>query len=146
MRPGARWAVVVAAAWAGELLAIAGLAAPAAFATLEPANAGRVVGRIFAQDAYLALALALLLLFIEQRAARQRAEAGTGSVMSLATVLLLGTMFCTVAGYFAVQPLLEEARLGRGPWSFGALHAVSGSFYALKTLLVLTLVWRFARD
>ena len=146
MRPGARWAAVIAAAWAGELLAIAGLAAPAAFATLEPANAGRLVGRIFAQDAYLALALALLLLFIEQRAARQRAESGTGSVMSLAAVLLLGTVFCTVAGYFALQPLLEEARLGRGSWSFGALHAVSGSFYALKTLLVLTLVWRFARD
>ena len=146
MRPGARWAVVIAAAWAGELLAIAVLAAPAAFATLGPANAGRLVGRIFARDAYLALALALLLLFIEQRAARQRAEARTGSVMSLATVLLLGTMFCTVAGYFALQPLMEEARLGRGPWSFGALHAVSGSFFALRTLLVLTLVWRFARD
>ena len=146
MQAGSRWAFAIAAAWAGVLLAIAVIAAPAAFATLPPPAAGRVVGRIFAQEAYLALALALLLLFIEQRRARQRAEAGRGSVMSLATVLLLGTMFCTVAGYFALQPFMAEARLGRGSWSFGALHAVSGSLYALKTLLVLTLVWRFGRD
>jgi len=146
LQAGARWASAIAAAWAGVLLAIAVIAAPAAFATLPSPTAGRVVGRILAQEAYLALALALLLLFIEQRRARQRAEAGTGSVMSLATVLLLGTMFCTVAGYFAVQPLMAEARLGRGSWSFGALHAVSGSFYALKTLLVLALVWRFGRE
>jgi len=146
MRGAARWATAIAAAWAGVLLAIAFLAAPAAFATLPGADAGRVVGRLFAQEAVLALAVALLLLFLEQRAARQRAEAGSGSVMSLATVLLLGTIFCTVAGYFAVQPLIAEARLGRGAWSFAALHAVSGSFYALKTLLVVALVWRFSRD
>lgn len=146
MRAAARWATAIAAAWAGALLAIAFLAAPAAFATLPSADAGRVVSRLFAQEAALALAVALLLLFLEQRAARRRAEAGTGSVMSLATLLLLGTIFCTSAGYYAMLPLMAEARLGRGDWSFAALHAVSLSFYALKTLLVVALVWHFSRD
>ena len=146
MRSAARWATAIAAAWLGLLLAIALLAAPAAFATLPSADAGRVVDRLFAQEAALALALALLLLFFEQRFARRRAEAGTGSVMSMATLLLLGTIFCTAAGYYGVQPLMAQARLGRGAWSFAALHAVSASFYALKTLLVVALVWRFSRD
>ena len=66
--------------------------------------------------------------------------------MSMATLLLLGTIFCTAAGYYGVQPLMAQARLGRGAWSFAALHAVSASFYALKTLLVVALVWRFSRD
>ena len=48
MRGAARWATAIAAAWAGVLLAIAFLAAPAAFATLPGADAGRVVGRLFA--------------------------------------------------------------------------------------------------
>ena len=146
MRAAARWATAIAAAWAGVLLAIAFLAAPAAFTTLPGAEAGRVVGRLFAQEAAVALAVALLLLFLEQRTARHRAEAGTGSVMSFATVLLLGTIFCTAAGYYAVEPLMAEARLGRGDWSFAALHAVSGTFYALKTLLVVGLVWRFSSE
>ena len=146
MRASARWATAIAAAWAGVLLAIAFLAAPAAFAALPSAEAGRVVSRLFAQEAALALAIALLLLFLEQRAARLRAEAGTGSVMSVATTLLLGTIFCTAAGYYAVQPLMAQARLGHGGWSFATLHAISGSFYALKTLLVVALVWCFGRD
>ena len=63
-------------------------------------------------------------------------------VLSAETLLLLGTLFCTVAGYFAVQPLMAAARAGQGGLSFGLLHAVSGGFYALKTLLVIALAWR----
>jgi hypothetical protein len=63
-------------------------------------------------------------------------------VFSANLMLILGTLFCTVAGYFAVQPMMEAARAGQGSVSFGALHAVSSSFFVLKGLLVLTLAWR----
>jgi len=56
--------------------------------------------------------------------------------------LALGTVFCTVAGYFAVQPMMTAARAGQGALSFGQLHAVSAVFFVAKGLLVLALAWR----
>ena len=135
---------VLAGIWAGVLLCVGAMAAPAAFAVLVPMDAGRLVGRLLAQEAYLSLALAVLLLVIERGHSRQAAAAGAGSVLSATILLVLGTLFCTVAGYFAVQPMMAAARAGQGPWSFGALHAISGGFFVLKGLLVLTLSWRLA--
>jgi hypothetical protein len=131
--------------WAGLLLCIAFIATPAPFATLAKADAGRVVGRIFVQEAYLSLTLAVLLYLIVRRQARAAAEVGAGSVLSTNVLLVLGTVFCTVAGYFALQPMLEAARAGQGAFSFGALHAASTVFFALKALLVLALAWRLGR-
>lgn len=145
MAAAARWAAGIAAAWAGGLAVLALMAAPAAFATLPSAEAGRVVGRLFAQEAAASLAIALLLVFVERRRSRAAAEAGTGSIFSAELLLLLGTIFCTVAGYYAVEPLMAQARLGQGSWSFGTLHAISGGFFALKGLLVLALAGRYAR-
>ena len=141
--PLARFAALVAGLWAGVLACIGLIAAPAAFAALATrSDAGRVVARLFAQEATLSIAVALLLFVIERRHARQAAEAGHGSVLSVNLVLLLGTLFCTVAGYFALQPMLEAARAGKGAWSFAALHGVSLALFGLKGLLVLTLAWR----
>ena len=145
MRAAARWSTGLAAAWAGVLVCIASMAAPSAFATLSKVDAGRFVGRLFVEEAYLSLGLGMLLFFVERRRARIAAEAGFGSVFSTEMLLLLGTIFCTVAGYFAVQPMMAAARLGQGAWSFGALHTVSGGFFLLKTLLVAALAWRFSR-
>jgi hypothetical protein len=143
-RSAALLASVAAGIWAGILLCIGAMAAPAAFAVLVQADAGRVVARMFAQEAYLSLALAIVLFVIERQHSRRAAEAGTGSVFSANLVLLLGTLFCTVAGYFAVQPMLAAARAGQGTVSFMTLHAVSSGLFALKGLLVLVLAWRFA--
>ena len=131
--------------WAGVLLCIAAIAAPAVFAQLERADAGRVVGRIFVQEAWLSLALGALRLVIERARAQRAAEAGTGSILSTEMLLVLGAVFCTVAGYFALQPMMPAARAGQGPLSFGQLHALSGAFYAVKVLLLLALAWRVAK-
>jgi hypothetical protein len=131
--------------WLGILLCIAAIAAPAVFASLEKVDAGRVVARIFVQEAWMSLGLAVLLLSIERARARMAAEAGQGSVFSAEMLMLLGTVFCTVAGYFAIQPMLPAARAGLGPMSFGQLHAVSSGFYGLKMMLVLVLSWRATR-
>ena len=105
-----RLRVLVPALWAGVLLCIAFIAAPAGFATLPSADAGRVAGRMFLLEAYLAIALTLLLFVLERGRARRAAAAGRGSVFSVELGLLLGALFCTVAGYFAVQPMMQAAR------------------------------------
>ena len=128
--------------WAGVLLGIAAIAAPSLFATLERADAARVVGRIFGQEAWLSLVLAVLLLAIERGRARSASEAGRGSVINTELLLVLGTVFCTVAGYFALQPLMPAARAGQGPLSFGQLHLLSVVFFVLKGVLLGVLAWR----
>jgi hypothetical protein len=140
----ARIAAVLAGLWAGLLVCIASIAAPAAFATLARADAGRFVGRVFMTEAYLSIVLAVVLFVIERQRTRSLAESGRGSALGANPVLLLGTLFCTVAGYFAIEPMLAAARMGQGPWSFGALHAASTAFFVLKGVLVLVLAWRLA--
>ncbi|MBI5255298.1 MAG: DUF4149 domain-containing protein [Burkholderiales bacterium] len=140
-----RWLCLLPAMWAGALICVAGIATPAPFATLATVDAGRVVARVLAQEAWLSLAMALLLLAMERRVARERAAAGQGSVLSTEMLMLLGTLFCTVAGYFGIQPLLPAARAGLGAFSFGQLHAGSTVLFGIKVLLVLGLAWRASR-
>lgn len=131
-------------AWLGLLVAVAAVATPAPFALLSRVDAGRVVGRVLAQEAWASLAIGLLVLLLERRAAQRAAASGAGSLFSTGMVLALGTLFCTVAGYFAVQPLLASARSGQAALSFAQLHGVSVAFFALKTGLVAALAWRAA--
>ena len=139
-----RLAAWLSGLWAGVLLGIGAIGAPAGFATTFPETAGRAAARMFAQEAYLSLALAVVLLLMLRRQARISAQAGAGSVLSADMVLLLGTLFCTVAGYFALQPMMAAARAGQGGMSFAALHGVSAAFYGLKTLLIAILAWRLS--
>lgn len=128
--------------WAGALLCIAFIATPAAFAALPTADAGRVVGRIFAQEAYLSLFLGVGVLLLERRGGV--AEDGRAR-LTTPMLLALGAIFCTVAGYFALQPMMAAARAGEGPFSFGQLHAASLVLFGVKTLAVLRLAWRAAQ-
>ena len=140
-----RWAACIAGLWAGILLGVGLIGAPAGFAATLPEIAGRVAGRMFLQEAYLSLALAVVMFLLLRHRASSASDKPTGSVFSLDLMLVLGTLFCTVAGYFAIQPMMASARAGQGNLSFGALHAISAAFYALKTGLVLTLAWRLTR-
>jgi hypothetical protein len=126
--------------WAGALLCLALIAAPAIFALLERTDAGRVVSRIFLHEAWLSLVLGLVLLVLE----RLRASLGLNSALSAEILLTLGTMFCTLAGYFAVQPFMTAARAGESALSFGQLHAMSALFFGAKILLLGALAWRGA--
>lgn len=131
--------------WAGLLLTVALVATPAPFALLAQADAGRVVSRILAQEAYASLALSVLLLGLERVRAKRRSDEGTGSQFSLEMALVGGALFCTVAGYFGLQPMMAAAKAGQGPLSFGQLHAVSAAFYVVKALLVAVLAVTAAR-
>lgn len=136
--------VLLPAVWAGVLLCIALIATPAPFATLSTGEAGRVVGHIFLREAYLALVLGVAALLLEREAAQRASARGEASVFSTDVLLALGTLFCTVAGYFALQPMMASARTGQGPASFAVLHGVSLGFFGVKILLVATLAWRRA--
>jgi len=130
--------------WAGVLLCVAAISAPAAFALLERPVAGQVVGWFFQREAWTSVVLAALLLLLERPRARVAAAAGQGSVLSTEILLLLGTVFCTVAGYFALQPLMAAARAGQGTLNFGQLHVISVVFFGAKLLCILALAWRAA--
>lgn len=134
------------ALWAGALITLAAIATPAPFATLAPAEAGRVVARILAQEAWLSLVFGAMVLLAARRRAADNAAAGRGSVLSTDMLLALGTIACTVAGYFGVEPLIGPARSGQGFFSFGQLHTFSVGCYFVKCLLVVTLVWRTAGE
>ena len=133
--------MLLAALWGGLLLCIALVAAPSAFAVLDRVQAGLVVSRLFALEANISLAASLLLLLIERRLA----QAMGSSLLSATMLLPAGALFCTVAGYYALQPLMIAARAGQGGWSFSTLHALSFGFFGLKTLLVLILAWRSSK-
>lgn len=135
---------LVAAVWLGLVLTLAVVVAPVLFAGPDRTEAGRLAGNLFRIEAHVALGLAVVLFLLERRLASVRLQAGRGSVLSVNVLLVLGALFCTVLGYFALQPLMDAARAGQGPWSFGALHGVSSSLFALKGLLLLALVWRGA--
>jgi len=131
-----RWRRLLPGLWAGMLLCIAALAAPAAFNSLPSAEAGQVVSRIFVREAWISLGLAAVLLLLER---------GRGNQPGLGNVPLLWvTVVSTLLGYFAVQTLMPAARVGQVELSFGQLHLISTVFYGIKTLVVLLLVWRAA--
>ncbi|CAM3883689.1 DUF4149 domain-containing protein [Roseateles saccharophilus] len=133
---------LLAALWGGLLLCIAFVATPSAFAVLERAQAGAYVARVFAIEAQLSLALGLVLMMIERRLARDAAEAGTSASQFSARLLLpVVALFCTIAGYYGLQPLMASAKAGVGVASFAALHGVSLAFFGVKGLAVLALAW-----
>lgn len=139
MSPLERARRLLPAIWAGVLLCVALIATPAPFATLLVQDAGRVVARIFAQEAYLSIALGAACLLLERRAAASREGA---TRLSTSMLLVLGALFCTVAGYFGLQPMMVAAKAGQGALSFGQFHAISLMFFGAKTLAVLALAWR----
>jgi hypothetical protein len=132
----ARLRMLMPALWAGMVLCVGLLAAPAPFATIAPVDAGRVAARLFSHEAYASLAAALVFLMLERRLG--------GEALGANTMLALGAMFCTVAGHFAVQPMIAAARAGEGAIGFGALHGISVALFAVKGVLLLALAWRCA--
>jgi hypothetical protein len=135
----ARLQALLAALWGGFLLCIAFVATPSAFAVLERAQAGALVARLFSIEAQVSLAAALVLMLIERRLARDLE--GARPVFSAALLLPAVALFCTIAGYYGLQPLMANAKAGTGVASFAALHGASLAFFAVKGLAVLALAW-----
>jgi hypothetical protein len=137
-----RLQALLAALWGGFLLCVAFAAAPSAFAVLERAPAGAFVARLFSVEAQVSLAVGLVLMLLERRLSRDDVEAGAASNVFSAKLLLPAVaLFCTIAGYYGLQPLMADARSGAGVASFAALHGASLAFFGVKGLAVLALAW-----
>ncbi|MEY4748823.1 MAG: hypothetical protein RIQ60_1037 [Pseudomonadota bacterium] len=138
-----RLSAALSGLWLGGLLTLGGVVAPTAFALLERPLAGRLAGACFKAEAHIALALAVALFVMERFLARARARQGGGSLFSANMLLAQGALFCTVVGYFALQPMMEAARQSaQGAASFALLHGASSALFAVKGLLVAALFWR----
>ena len=132
--------------WLGLLLAIALIATPAASGTLDKASFGAVARAIFAREAPTSFVLGVVLLVIERRDALVRHLATGVSQFSTEMTLAITALFCTVAGYYGLEPMMEQARLGSGAGlSFLQLHAISLAFFGVKALAVLALAWKATR-
>jgi hypothetical protein len=130
-----RAATCLVGLWCGMLIGVGLVGAPAGFAVAPVEIAGRSAARMFAIEAHASLAIAVVLLLALRRLT-------TKGGLDTNLLLVLGSLFCTIAGYFVLQPLMAAARAGEGVLSFGALHGLSAAFFALKAVLVLALAWR----
>ncbi len=135
-----RVARLLPALWLGILIAVVGIATPAPFAVLAQADAGRVVARVLANEAYLSLAFGVAALVIANVQARSGTSRFNGNM-----ILALAALLCTIVGYFVLQPMMAPARSGQGPLSFGQLHAASGGLFMVKAIVVAALAWRSVR-
>lgn len=129
---------LLAALWAGQLLCVALLAAPNAFATLARPEAGLYVSRLFRVDALVSLGLGVLLLMLEQRLQR---DTHPGRLRFNANLLLPAlAMFLALLGQEVLQPLIVAAKAGQG--NFALLHGLSLAAFAAKAGAVLALAWK----
>lgn len=134
----------LAGLWAGIIVGVGGLSAPSLFMVLDRPLAGTGAGRIFAVEALVSLGIAMVLFVLERGRVRARLEQGEKlSAMSGPLLLVLGALFLTVFGHFALTPMMQAAKAGQPtPLSFGALHGISAGLFWLKGLLVMVLAWR----
>ena len=134
-----RVATCLAGLWCGVLIGVGLIGAPAGFAVAPSEIAGRSAARMFAIEAHASLAVAVALLIVLRRIGARRAQP---PVVDANVLLVLGSLFFTITGYFVLHPMMAAARAGEGILSFGALHGLSAAFFALKAAVVLALAWR----
>lgn len=146
MRDPRRWMALLAAGWLGLLLTVAAIATPAPFAALAKPDAGRVVAIVLSREAAASVLLGAAILLLQRWRVRRDLEQGRPVRQADRSWLLAaGAVFCTVAGYYGVQPWMAQAREGQGLLSFGQLHAISAAFFGIKLLLVAALAWLTGR-
>ncbi len=140
-----RAAAWLLAVWCGALLAVAVGVAPLAFELFSRPVAGAFMGRLFAREAPLSCAVAVVALVLyRQGRARLHAEGSAGGLDAV-VLMIAGVLFCTVAGHYGLQPMMERARTGAGPMAFGTAHGASMAFFAIKIVLLGAASWRAGR-
>jgi hypothetical protein len=141
------------AAWFGMLLAVATLAAPALFFTLERQQAAEVASRLFTLESRLSLGLAALL-FLGARAwsTRLRSDVAMGPDAPLPALLAglswgsLLVMFTTLLSEEVLRPWMAQAKSGGDTLlGFAALHTLAGVLFGGKALTLAWMAWQTSR-
>lgn len=135
---------IAVAAWVGGLLAIGFIAAPVLFTQLADRTvAGNLAGGMFWIMAWVGFAcggyLILFVMFVK----------GWRALQSGVFWIILLMLALTAAGYFGVQPILEQLKADALPRRvmesalrdrFATWHGVSSALYMLNCLLGIALV------
>ncbi|WP_296944817.1 DUF4149 domain-containing protein [uncultured Massilia sp.] len=136
--------LLLAALWAGSVWGVSYLAAPSAFAVLDSTLAGSVVGTMLTREAWLSLALAVLLIGLVLKSA----DLDSGRKRWLLWCVA-GMLACSMIVYLGLQPVMAAIRAAAGPngvraspqWgTFAALHGVSQLCYLVESVLGAILV------
>lgn len=133
-----RVAAVLVALWAGSLCTVCGIVAPTLFSMLDDRQqAGRLAARLFHIEAWLGLAIAVVLLGI--LAARKVITRDRPSVWLIVTAAAAPMISELVLG-----PMMDSARAANDMGRFGMLHGVSAALFLLACVTTLALVWRLS--
>jgi len=144
MRALSRWQALMDALWAGMLLSIGGLAAPALFAVLERSQAGLAAGRMFTMEASLSMVLGLALLLMQWQSKHPYLYRSASRQARINVGLIILALLMTLLGHFLLHPFIQAAKAGQPTWlSFAQMHALASSMFAIKALAVMALAWRF---
>jgi hypothetical protein len=132
-----RIAGLLVSLWAGSLVTVCGIAAPTAFAVLEPRFAGLLVGQLFLFETIAGLVV-VTAVFIAHRFGRfsiPRPVAialAVGAVAPLISELVLG-------------PMMQAARNASDMARFGALHGISALLFVIACISAIVAAWQFTR-
>lgn len=136
--------LLLAALWAGSIWGVSYLAAPSAFAVLDSTLAGSVVGTMLTREAWLSIALAVLLAIVLLRSTDLDARRRRWLWWCIGGMLL-----CSMIVYLGLQPVMAAIRESAGPagvraspqWAtFATLHGVSQLCYLVESILGAILV------
>jgi hypothetical protein len=133
-----RLAAVVLTLWAGSLWTICAIAAPAAFAVLERAAAGRLAGALFQIATWLGAACALILFataFVHKPLAARLSPSW----------LVAATAAAPLLSELVLSPMMAAARAANDMSRFGMLHGLAAVLFVAAALGALLLVLRFNR-
>ena len=133
-----RFAAVVLTLWAGSLWTICAIAAPAAFAVLDPPAAGRLTGTLFQIATWLGAACALIL-FAAALAHKPLAARLSPSW------LIAATAAAPLLSELVLSPMMAAARAANDMDRFGMLHGLAAVLFVAAALGALLLVLRFNR-
>lgn len=140
MRAAAALQRVLATAWVGGVWAVGFIVAPALFAVLTRADAGRAAAAIFTRLHLFGLAAGVVLMAFVIYESRRRAFR-TRRFWLLATMTLL-----TAINHFGVATAMQALRGADGAFAptavaqFGMLHGVSSALFLAVAVLGLWLV------
>jgi len=144
---------VVAGLWVGGFVTVGYLVTPILFSTLGDRQiAGIVAGNIFRTQAYLSIALSLVLML----AANFLVSKGENAYR-LIRWILLAMLACAIGAGLVLIPWMSSLRDQANADSisvmasssaalFSGLHGVSSALFAIESVLGIALLWRLTKE
>jgi hypothetical protein len=123
--------LLIVTLWAGSLWTAGYLVAPTLFATLhDTVLAGTIAGSVFRSEAWLSMALGVLLLGV-----LALAKDVTQQRRKLLAIVIVAMLLCVLVNYFGLGPVMAEAKAAGDRGKFGMLHGISMVIYLAQSLL-----------